>query len=721
MGRGALFLVLTALVVGGVVGFVIGQQATPELPDRPAVEDERRSDPERRRTPAPAAPLPSDATIEQVADRYPVPEFETGDGVISGRVTNRAGEPVAGVKITAQRRRDNRPGRAGGKTLPDKIRRTIEQHHFEEQTKQEVLTGSDGTYRLTGLADGGHWLRASLDGYIVHASGQTHDIKPGATIEFTARAIARAEVEVLMPDGTTAKAAIVEMVGEGGTRGLGWRPGSPLTVQPGAWTVQAKTEDGVLVSDPVEATFVAGEKPPKLTLRLRPRPGIRGKVTFADGVATDSVRVALQPVHGNADPDPVLLERASKTTWVRAHDDMTYTFSDLAPGTYLIGVLVDRKAVVSAIVTVAGGMEECDLVVPSPDLSEVVFIRVLGPDGKDLADVSMSTAFRSRTNSRSGGGQSIRMPDGRWRVRRPENDDDEPETGGKHFVSARSRSHGVQEVEYVPGKDHEITIRFEDPAKLTVTIAGYVGSGYENLVTVSLAWPRKDRGHRGAGSNGAIDAEGKVTVGPVVAGPCEIHLSVSMGENRSATIAKLPITLVAGANEKTIALPRLYTLTILAEGKHAKQRLGLRAKDGDLRLWGQRPKNGKLVFRGIPAGTYFIESQGRMGGAIMTVTVSGQTTVRFDPKEANAFRVRITDPNGHFARAGLQTGDLLIGVNGEEFKNLREAQMKLFTSTDETTKLLVLRGSRRLEIAIDLKPMMQGEMEPGAQIDPTVR
>ncbi len=720
MSRRMFGVVLVAMLAGAIVGYGVHPGVEYVRLDTPA---EPGSEPAPRREPPPvAAPRLPDSTIEQIAARSPVPEFETGDGVITGTVKTMAGEPIAGVRIVARRRGLTGTSWSEELTLAEKIRRTIKQHHFGEQTTRETMSGSDGTFRLTGLTDAGHRLSATADGYGISSRGNTYDVRPGATVTYLATPVCQAEFDILMPDGTTASSAMLEIKGPRGTIKYGWRPGLTVTAPGGKCRIQATGPDGICVSESVEVTYVTGAMPDKLTLRLRPRPGIHGTVTFADEVPSRGVTVALSPVHGSAEPDPSILSRPFRSVRLHGHDGYDYAMADVGPGTYLIGVLIDREPVVTDTVVVTDGPVERNLVVPAPDPSEVVYVRVLGPDGKPLEQVTLSTAYRSGRRSRSGGGQSVRMPDGRWRVRRQQDEDDEETDGdGHHYLSARSRSLGLTEVEYVPGKDREITIRFEVPGTLEVTISGYAGSGYEGIVRVLLQHPAEGRRTSGVGADVKMGNDGKTIIGPVVPGAYEIVLTAQQGDRGTSEVARYPVVVAAGENQKTIGMPRLYTLTVIAEGKYAKKRFGLNSKESSLRVWGKRPKDGKLVFRALPAGTYSVQLENDMSGGMMTVRVPGQTTVRFEPKTANALSVRITDPDGPFARAGLQTGDIVIGVNGEEFKSLREAQMKLFAGTEEPSRLLVLRGNRRLEISVDLKPMMEENVRPGARLDPVAR
>jgi S1-C subfamily serine protease len=65
--------------------------------------------------------------------------------------------------------------------------------------------------------------------------------------------------------------------------------------------------------------------------------------------------------------------------------------------------------------------------------------------------------------------------------------------------------------------------------------------------------------------------------------------------------------------------------------------------------------------------------------------------------------VEIDDTDGGLAMAGLKSGDLVIGVDGEEFKDETDLRARWMTAAaKETARLIVLRGAKRIEIVADL-------------------
>jgi hypothetical protein len=298
---------------------------------------------------------------------------------------------------------------------------------------------------------------------------------------------------------------------------------------------------------------------------------------------------------------------------------------------------------------------------------------------------------------------------------------------GHFYVEVSVDELGSKRAEYVLAETRELTIRFEEPGRLTVTVAGYVGSGYEDAIDVELSRVEADgevsRGGVGPG-RARIDEEGRWTKDAVAPGDYRIELHVRSGDHSAWTVSSTPVTIRPGENTKTVALPRLHTLTVLTEDLPASARLRISSVGEGPRIGGGMPRSpteGKVVFRGLPAGRYTVRTFGR-GDAQMTVTLPGPSVVKFVAEEVNAISVRITDPDGLFARAGLRTGDLIVGIDGAEFDSMRKMYARMILAAEEgPVKLLVLRGTAKVEISVDLSGLIEGEREPGAQLEPASR
>src|SRR6185503_14743297 len=117
----------------------------------------------------------------------------------------------------------------------------------------------------------------------------------------------------------------------------------------------------------------AGASPPQVTLQLRGRPGIRGRVLFdpEDGFLEPEVRVLR--IRPNDPPDLVkLAEEPTESTFSRGKES-AFAFSDLVPGTYLLGVSRGKgigPILASEVVQVVDQVVERDLNLPRLQGSE---------------------------------------------------------------------------------------------------------------------------------------------------------------------------------------------------------------------------------------------------------------------------------------------------------------------------------------------------------------
>ena len=115
--------------------------------------------------------------------------------------------------------------------------------------------------------------------------------------------------------------------------------------------------------------------------------------------------------------------------------------------------------------------------------------------------------------------------------------------------------------------------------------------------------------------------------------------------------------------------------------------------------------DGKATFKRLPAGRYRLTASGSQGE--MEVLVPGQAVVTWTPVEMSAMRARVTDSDGAIAQAGFMDGDLVIGVDGEEFtEQKRMYALWSLARTSKNTTVTVLRGGKRITITADLRKMI---------------
>jgi len=281
-------------------------------------------------------------------------------------------------------------------------------------------------------------------------------------------------------------------------------------------------------------------------------------------------------------------------------------------------------------------------------------------------------------------------------------------TRGEYWIEFKSKRYGKKRHTYKRVERTTLDLEFRVPGTVELTIAGFVGSEYQADLSVQLSGKKKGDGPDF--SSHLPDGDGKVTLGPVEPGEYELLLLVRAGRHGRATAARRKIIVRAGKNTESLAIPPLYRFTVTGADAGSHMRL----KSDGFRLSDNVGKKGEITFGPLPAGRYQIS--GQMGGT-MTVTLPGTRRVAWNPEEVNALRVEIRDTDGEMARAGFIDGDIVVGIDGKEFKGMQQMQM-LFAGAMAKDEVIfkIVRGNTRVELVIKVKEMMKGggggNMEP---------
>ncbi|MCU0723692.1 MAG: hypothetical protein MUC63_08765 [Planctomycetes bacterium] len=716
----------------------------------------------------PGAPAPGASPLARAIAGVPSPEAAAGTGAITGFVRKGDGAPLAGALVRATRAapdagssawtNSGAPPREGD--LETEAREWIARRKAEQAGRRESLSGPDGAYSIQGLPDEPFALSAFKEGFRIFAPGRRFPVRPGATVDFSASALFEVPVDVLLPDGSRPRAARISVrqgparaAGRPGRfdaslgldpRGAEWTPErSILWLSPGVYTLIAESaqagREGELRSDPKEITVAEGAAAPSASLALKEAAGIRGRVAVPAGLDVEAVQVRVFSLAPGETPDPKKLSqgmtRPAASASANRAEGFAFSFRGLEPGTYLVATSFGwRKITASATVTVADRMAEADLALPPLEPRETVLVRGYGPAGELLRDLQVYAQCRTADGGIRGSGHPISQKDGNYRLLLempgPGEGDPAPAREGRFVVSASSGKYGRKEAEFVPGRDAEVEVRFLEPAFLEATIAGYGGSGLEGKVALVLSGTPGEEGfpwiHGDAGGQ-RPNAAGVQTLGPVQPGSYEVSFRYfAAGDDvpfETASLGKTPVSLGPGTTRLTLGLPPLHSLTVWVEKGGEGGTVWIQFEDGQGHWRKALGKDGRATFDWLPAGAYVVHvSGGSAPGGRMHVDVSGTAVVRFEPDVVRAFRVSVNDPKGALATAGFRTGDLIVGVEGMEFKNETHMQAVVFGAlSKKEVKILVLRDGQKVEIAADLNRLLGDKADPGGSFEPSTR
>jgi hypothetical protein len=626
------------------------------------------------------------------------------------------------------------------------MREAVDGFYAEQSVRRETTSGADGRYEFTELIDGEWTLAAWRDGFDVRATRES--VHPDATLDFVATPVVPLPVAVLLPDGTPAPRAAVEVrrVGKRDSAAtIGWSRDHPsLHVTPGEWKIRATLGDpehgppwsDYLTSAETTCTVAATGEPPRLELRLVPTPCLRGELHFAAGATRERISVHALLLGPGAAPDLALLARAPT---VREWAADSYCLRDLAPGRYVVGVSHEwqEPIVTHALVDVGPRTVVQDFEVPARDPGHCWFVTVRDPNGKRIDDVEFQLTVHHDHGSRSGGVEVDAQPDGSFLVPVDSlvDDSEEPADEAALFAASAwpagvrvelgvvSMQFGRKEIDLIPTV-HRVEVAYAPPARVAVALQGYVGSGLERRVALQLIVRKGDeelRDDRFFGES-AVGDDGTESIGPIEPGDYRLQMwLLGRGPNRWDTrlLSELAVTVVAGDNRVGVPIPALYSLTVETAGPEDPSLVLERIPAQYGTLGGKRDASGRLVFEDVAAGDYVLESN--FDGSRMSVTIPTSGVLRFVPRSPDALLVSIEDEHGRMHQAGFEDGDVLIAVDGKDPADATALRAAISAAlARKRVAVALLREGRRVELTVD-GTSLANPFELGASLSPTTR
>ncbi len=575
-----------------------------------------------------------------------------GDGEIVGRVTDTMGLPLAGTVVQAIKTRNavknyassggGASGGGGGDALPSEIAATLAEGQLREiiqahESMREVTTGADGRYELVGLEDCGWNLKAYRKGYDCRSvAGLAISVQPGMEVNFVGEPVSRIRVSVLRPDGEGVPQASLQIrpgpgIGAGAVSHE-WSPENPmLSLGEGTWEVRAVAEPmgtrwfygsgkmTAFASEPEIIHMPPAASNQTLQLRLASRVGIAGTVRITDQrILPKMLYAKLAPCVEGEEPDlEALKESRTKHTIIGGRG---FSFPDLAPGRYVVGVSLGwGSQIVAHEVVDVTGPTEVELEVAELDLSRYLLVRATGPQGRVLREVSYRVDTSAKTSMGRGaratvvrstlGGELIELP---YDVQ-----------GMGSYKLIVEHELFASEAVTVAASSREVSVQLEAPASLTVTLTGVSGDAIAGL-SVSIdgggTEPYLPRSGGGSpGPDGRVELKGLSTGEQLVA----VHLrprgtGVRFGSIR---LGEWNTLLQAGPNELQIAVPATYEVSVQAPDEEPGERLILMAqRTGDSptsigAISGTLGAGGTATLRGLPAGSYRVKA-GKSRGVV---------------------------------------------------------------------------------------------------------
>ncbi len=521
-----------------------------------------------------------------------MPARAAGTGTIQGLVTNKDGSPVPGATLllTGQRPpiRAYRPdaigsGRPEQAPLEDVVRSAADEYLQARANRWEATTEADGAYHFNDLADLEWSVTAYLEGYAFEGQGDNTRISIGSEVDFIATKVLEYPVQVYGPDGQLAEQALLlaSVVGERYPQRFAWSPETPFVrLAPQTYTLKAEggriTNRTIaeLASEEQTLKVQEGSTPAALRFDLVQRLAIRGRVRVPRGdpkAKRPTVRLfALAP---GEELDLKRMRRAMPKAGCKPGAE--FIFTDLKPGLYALGVQTGytESIVHHQVVEIVNAPVECDLELPPLDRSKMIRATVSGPDGIHLPEVDFR--FNAKKVEGSRGNSLDPMPDrgGSFLLPVPE------EHLGAYFSRSREAEYsllvsqgglGAQEIQLTPGQT-EVTISFAAPASLTVTIAGFQGSGLESLLSLTAKGEANDpiaRNRAPSAKNTPLSNQGVQTFAGLTPGTHTIELYIThksqtnLNARTRLVVSKTTIEIRSGENTQRVSIPTLYETTV---------------------------------------------------------------------------------------------------------------------------------------------------------------
>ena len=730
-------------IAGGVVAPSILSEPAP-TPVAPAPREEVAAEPEKpRETPPPVEEFTADdSDWGAVLSSIPTDELPALTGSVSGTVRTESGEPLAGVTIrssTSERPESYEYKSEHEAGIEEYLSNSARLYRWRRALRQETTSGADGSYTLTGLAEEfSYSFSAEAEGYQVRAEGRGR-AKVGDTVDFTAKAQGKIRLSIVTPSGEEPKSANIrlETGAQGPRHSMHWTPRKPeIDVDFGTFILHV-TSGEEFAAEPQSITIEKGVVQ-ELEIALKGRTGIKIEVVYPPDENTDNnTNSVIYWAKSRTINEPEELKTKGTQAWVHRGAASVW---DMPAGEYSVGIASSWDGEIDTVQTVSvaeGETAKCTFQIEGPDRSKMVVVWVYDHEGNMMRNVQFMTTLKSANGGRNSRGiQARRKRDGSYWVDLGKERQDVIEGNAEGEVTLEVNAGPNRRSLPITALGEDLEVRLGAPATLNVLIANYVGSEHEGQISLQLV-PRVEsdpndpygmmrhssyvRHHNGRPQ---IDDEGRATLGPVEEGSYELLVQAKSSSRRweMNQLDTIPIDLTAGENSTQITLPQLFSVTFVIEGKTEGVSLSLRKPE---ERWGrnsQQPdENGRATFDAVVAGEYVAQINGPNIAGMMKIQVPTSGEIAWAPQEINAYHVSINDEDGNYANAGLEDGDLIIGVGDIRFEEQKQLSiLQLKARTEDEVTIVVLRGGQELEITTESETFNDYQ-KAGGWLQPTAQ
>ncbi|MEO1697662.1 MAG: hypothetical protein AAFU73_10225 [Planctomycetota bacterium] len=668
--------------------------------------------------------------IARAVAATPRPEVDapgTGSMSLVGKVYDKDGRPLAGVRVGAQRATSRlnataepassaRNERAdNGIDLETALERAAErwaQQHADDRTS---TTGDDGGFCIEGLPDAPFDVEATLEGWSFRMKTKHMPWAGGEPIEFEGTPLSAVRLDVVSADGSRIDEAILSVRPRGRNRTVKWTREDPvlrfegdyarITAYADLFDDRATSDRGILarlVSDGVPVYAPPGEEV-SARIELFPQAVLQGRVL---GDTKIQRSVFARRLEAGEELERGVAVQDATNSWVnRGVFVMT-----LAPGRYAVGLLDDdSEPIDDVVIEVHEGWNEVVLQQSTVDLSRTIRVVSLAPSGTKLEGVDYEFEWRKNGGERDTEGMGVHRDIEGADLIEFDNfvsfDFEDWPSGTQMWLVGSHSAFGEARCSYAQGQT-EATIQFVAPTDLVVELEG-AEEGRPVTIQVMQVEDGEEDGERLASATRTsrsprITGDGRAHFRGLTPGPVQVRVlgGANRWRSRGAELARRDITLGERDNRVRIQIPPAHALDVTLTPVTKSHYVRIRSREDDENeFFASRSTSdeGYVRFSHLPAGQYVLRDD--RSGATLEVTVPTGPVAWNQSGHVTRLAVSISDAEGWLASQGLAGGDVIVAVDGEPYDPESDGLIELLLESGRS--VTVEREEETFELELD--------------------